>query len=195
MRPALHSSALPALLLSALLAACAASPNAPARNVPQSGSLKVHPGLLGQPVPPELQPEAPAAPVAPPDESDKEAPNKPPADRKDQRSQRSIYFDYNSADIKAEFVTVLQAHARHLAQHPDAKLRIEGNADERGTAEHNRKLGQQRAEAVKQTLLGQGAADRQVKATTLGESKPRQKGHNEESWAENRRADILYEKE
>ena len=111
------------------------------------------------------------------------------------RTQRSLYFDLNSADLKADFNPVLQAHARYLASHPNARVRIEGNADERGTMEHNKRLGLKRAEAVRQTLVDQGAPDKQVKVTTLGESRPKLKGHDEESWAENRRADIVYEKE
>lgn len=198
MRFSLPVSPILASLLSALVAACASAPDAPSKNVSQSGTLKVHPGLLGQPVPPELQPqpEAPAStPAAPSTDDSKADPGKPKVNDAGLRNQRSVYFDLKSAELKSEFVAMLQAHAQYLAQHPDARIRLEGNADERGPADFNKKLGQKRAEAVKTSLLGQGISEKQVKITSLGESNPKRKGHDEESWAENRRADIVYEKE
>lgn len=188
----LHSPLL-ACLLSALLAACASAPNAPPKAVAQSGTLKVHPGLLGQPVPPELQQDAQDnAQASGGNANDK---GKLKLDDDGLRTQRSIYFDIDSAQIKAEFTAMLQAHARYLAQHPDVRLRLEGNADERGSAEHNKRLGQKRAEAVKGALVEQGTAERQIKVVSLGESKPKKTGHNETSWAENRRTDLVYDKE
>lgn len=177
------------LLASALLAACATPPAAP--KVSQTGPLKVHPGLLGMPVPPELQ-QQDGNRVA---RVDAQGPETMKLDEAGLRTQRSVYFDFNSAVVKADFNPLLQAHARYLAQHPKAKVRIEGNADERGPEGFNKRLGLQRAESVRQSLVDQGAPDKQVKVVTYGEAKPKLKGHDEESWAENRRADITYEKE
>lgn len=190
-----------AALLCLLLTACASKPNAPIKAVDQSGALKVHPGLLGQPVPPELQPIEPAAPKAVPAPAAPAVQEGPrgkageqkPVEAKPQ-ADNSIYFDINSAELKSESGAGLQAHADRLLQNPDARVRIEGNADERGPADHNRKLGLKRAEAVKQFLLGRGVAAKQVKAVSLGAANPKRKGHDEESWAENRRADIVYDK-
>ena len=178
------------LLASALLAACATPPAAP--KVSQTGALKVHPGLLGLPVPPELQQQN-GTQVARVDAQGGSSAMK--LDDAGLRTQRSVYFDFNSAAVKADFNPVLQAHARYLNQHPKARVRIEGNADERGPDGFNKRLGLQRAEAVRQSLVDQGAPDKQVKVVTYGEGKPKLKGHDEESWAENRRADITYEKE
>lgn len=111
------------------------------------------------------------------------------------RTKRSVYFDLDSAALKAEFNPVLQAHAHYLAAHPEARVRVEGNADERGSLDHNKRLGLKRADAVRQSLVEQGAGEKQVKVTSYGESRPKLKGHDEESWAENRRADVVYEKE
>lgn len=198
MRFSLPVSPLFAALLSALLAACAAAPAAPAKNVSQSGSLKIHPGLLGQPVPPELQPQgAPAAtPAGGGNKADdnKADPGKLKPDDAGPRSQSSVYFDLDSAALKAEFIAVLQGHARYLAQHPEVRVRLEGHADERGPSDYNKRLGLKRAESVKLALLDQGIGDRQIKVISQGESSPKLKGHDEESWAENRRADIMYEK-
>ncbi len=182
-------ASLPAtLLLSALLAGCASKGDIPpSKHISQSGPLKVHPGLLGQPVPSELQDPAMVA-AAP-----AEAPIK--MDPVGLRTQRSVYFDLNSADIKADYDPALRAHARYLADHPQAHVRVEGNADERGSIEYNRRLGLKRAESVRDTLLGHGAPAKQVTVKTLGEKQPRLTGHDEASWAENRRADVVYERE
>lgn len=190
MRPHL----LPALLISVFLAACASAPQ-PGSRVSQTGNLKVHPGLLGLPVPPELQPQdgGGVATVVAGNVPVGKAPLK--MDETGLRTQRSVYFDFDSSAVKDEFTPMLQAHARYLTNNPSARVRIEGNADERGSADYNSRLGLKRAEVVRQALMAQGAPEKQVRLKTLGESKPKLKGHDEESWAENRRADIVYEKE
>lgn len=196
-------ASLPAtLLLSALLAACASTPDVSLnKHVAQSGALKVHPGLLGQPVPAELAPATPPTPAAP---AAAPVPVSTPAvgaeapirmDQDGLRTQRSVYFDYNSAELKADYDPALRAHARYLAANPAARLRIEGHADERGSAGFNLSLGERRAARVRDTLIAHGAPDQQVAIRSLGESQPKLKGRNEESWAENRRADVIYETE
>jgi len=110
------------------------------------------------------------------------------------RTQRSIYFDLDKADLKADYDPIIAAHARYLARNPKAKVRVEGHADERGPSDYNRRLGQKRADSVRQTLVNHGAPENRIGIRSLGESKPRQKGHDEESWAENRRAELVYEK-
>jgi peptidoglycan-associated lipoprotein len=188
----MRASLLVPLLLSTLLAACASKGEIPpSKHISQSGALKVHPGLLGQPVPPELQGEA--RPVATAASPAVEPPIK--MDPVGLRTQRSVYFDLNSADLKADYDPALRAHARYLADNPKAKVRIEGNADERGSAEHNRRLGLKRAETVRKTLVGHGAPEKQIGIKSLGEAQPKLKGHDEESWAENRRSDVVYERE
>ncbi|KAB2928768.1 MAG: OmpA family protein [Dechloromonas sp.] len=182
-------ASLPAtLLLSALLTACAApKATAPSKHIDQSGALKVHPGLLGKPVPAELAPPPVAAVTA------QTADANIRMDQDGLRTQRSVYFDYNSVDLKADYDPALRAHARYLAANPQALVRIEGNADERGSAGYNLRLGERRATTVRDTLIAHGAPGNQVKIKSLGESQPRKKGRDEESWAENRRADVVYE--
>ncbi|MBL8442229.1 MAG: OmpA family protein, partial [Betaproteobacteria bacterium] len=186
-----------ALLATLLLAACASTPE-PTRPIAQSGNLKVHPGLLGQPVPPELQTaDASAVARVAADGADVKVQSGTgmKVDLAGLQTQRSIYFDYDKADIRAEFEPVLQAHGNHLKSHPAARVRVEGNADERGGSDHNKRLGLKRADAVRQSLVAGGAQEQQVRVVSYGESRPKLKGHDEESWAENRRADIVYEKE
>ena len=74
-------------------------------------------------------------------------------------------------------------------------MRIEGNADERGSREYNLALGQRRSEAVKQMMQLLGARADQIESVSFGEEKPRATGHDEASWAENRRGDIVYQGE
>jgi peptidoglycan-associated lipoprotein len=110
-------------------------------------------------------------------------------------SKRSIYFDFDSNLIKDEFKPIVAAHARYLQQNGGARMRIEGNADERGSREYNLALGQRRADAVRQMMQLLGARGAQVETVSFGEEKPRATGSDEASWAENRRADIVYQGE
>lgn len=110
-------------------------------------------------------------------------------------SKRSVYFDYDSNLVKEEYKPLVTAHARYLSQNRAAQMRVEGNADERGSREYNLALGQRRAEAVKQMLQLLGAQASQVEPVSYGEEKPKAPGHDEASWAENRRADIRYQGE
>lgn len=187
-----------AFLLSTLLTACAAfkSEIPPSKHISQSGPLKVHPGLLGKPVPTELQPGAslPAANTTPPAASAMPE-SSMKMDPVGLRTQRSVYFDLNNATVKADYDPALRAHARYLAEHPKARVRIEGNADERGSAAYNHQLGLKRAENVRATLASHGAQKKQITIKTLGASNPKKTGHDEESWAENRRSDVVYERE
>ena len=180
-------------LFASLLTACASTPQgSPSKHISQSGPLKVHPGLIGKPVPEELrEPQAPATPRQA--EVAEAAPIQ--MDAIGQRTQRSAYFDYKSAAIKTDYDTVLQGHARHLAANPKARVRIEGHADERGSVAYNNSLGLQRAESVRQRLIEQGAQRQQVSVKSFGELRPKLTGQDEASWAENRRADIIYERE
>ncbi|NJD26267.1 MAG: peptidoglycan-associated lipoprotein Pal [Betaproteobacteria bacterium] len=113
-------------------------------------------------------------------------------DPKSQLAQRSIYFDLDKYDVKAEYQDLVAAHAKYLVANRGFKVLIQGNTDERGSREYNLSLGQKRAEAVKRSLVLLGAKEDQVESVSLGEEKPKNPGHDETAWAENRRADILY---
>ena len=107
-------------------------------------------------------------------------------------SKRSIYYDYDKYDVKDEYKPLLQAHAQYLAQHPGAKMLIQGNCDERGSREYNIALGQKRADGVKKLLQLMGAKDSQIESVSLGEEKPRCTDQNEACYSQNRRSDMLY---
>jgi peptidoglycan-associated lipoprotein len=107
-------------------------------------------------------------------------------------SKRSVYFDYDKDEVKAEFRPLVEAHAKYLQQNSNARLMIQGNADERGSREYNLSLGQRRAAAVKNAMNVYGASDNQIETVSYGEEKQRCAEATEACWAENRRADIVY---
>jgi len=98
-------------------------------------------------------------------------------------SKRSIYFDFDEYAIKDQYRPIIEAHAKYLLQ---------GNTDERGTREYNIALGQRRADAVKKMMVLLGAQEIQIETVSFGKEKPRREGHDETSWAENRRVDIVH---
>jgi len=107
-------------------------------------------------------------------------------------SKRSVYFDFDSNAVKDEYRGLVQAHSRYLNDHRDTRIRIEGNCDERGSREYNLALGQRRAESVKKIMTVLGVADGRIETVSYGEEKPAATGHDENAWAQNRRADIKY---
>jgi peptidoglycan-associated lipoprotein len=110
-------------------------------------------------------------------------------------SKRSVYFDFDSYVVKDEYRSLVQAHAQYLRDNGNARVLLQGNADERGSREYNLALGQRRADSVKNAMTLSGAKESQIESVSLGEEKPRGLGHDEASWAENRRTDIRYQGE
>ena len=106
--------------------------------------------------------------------------------------QRSIYFKYDDATISDEYDAVIIAHAAFLKANPDYKAEVQGNCDDRGSREYNIALGARRAEAVKRGLELAGADGSKIKTVSFGSEKPIAFGQDEESYQQNRRADILY---
>ncbi|WP_394780452.1 peptidoglycan-associated lipoprotein Pal [Undibacterium sp.] len=107
-------------------------------------------------------------------------------------AKRSVYFDFDSYVVKPEFASVVNAHSKFLEKNAQRKILIQGNTDERGGSEYNLALGQKRAEAVRKSLVLLGVPEQQMEAVSLGKEKPKATGSDEASWAENRRADIVY---
>ncbi len=108
-------------------------------------------------------------------------------------SKKSIYFDYDSYAVKDEYRPVVDANGKFLGVNKGRKVIIQGNTDERGGSEYNLALGQKRAEAVRKQLALVGVPEAQMEAVSLGKEKPRSQGHDEAAWAENRRADFVYQ--
>jgi peptidoglycan-associated lipoprotein len=107
---------------------------------------------------------------------------------------RSVYFDYDVFTIDTKYQPLIQAHGQFLQNHPQVQIRVEGNTDERGSREYNLALGDKRAQVVAKQLELVGAKPAQVEAVSYGAERPKDPGHDESAWAENRRADIRYVK-
>jgi peptidoglycan-associated lipoprotein len=105
---------------------------------------------------------------------------------------RVVYFDFDSAVIQGAGVDVVAAHAKYLAANPQARVRLEGNTDERGSREYNIGLGDRRAQSVRRALLLQGVTEGQLTMVSYGEERPADPGHDEAAWAKNRRVEIVY---
>jgi peptidoglycan-associated lipoprotein len=107
-------------------------------------------------------------------------------------AQRVIYFDFDSSDIRTEYVDVIAAHGRFLASNATVRVRLEGHSDERGSREYNIGLGERRAQTVRRALLLQGVQESQVATVSYGEERPAAAGNDENAWSKNRRVEIVY---
>ena len=109
-------------------------------------------------------------------------------------AKRSVYYPFDVDAVQDADKPVVQAHGKYLGANPNRKVRLEGNCDERGSNEYNLGLGQRRADGVQKMLELSGAKSSQLESVSYGEEKPRASGHDEASWAQNRRTDIKYAK-
>lgn len=160
-----------------LLSACSSAPKATA---PESSPVATQ---APAPAAPAAQAQSAVAQVVVPDYLD---PNNPLS------KDRSVYFGYDDFSVATKYQPVVERHGKYLAQHASVQIRVEGNADERGSAEYNLALGQKRADATVRALRVYGVKDSQLEAVSWGKEKPRAEGHTEAAWAENRRVDLGY---
>ncbi len=107
-------------------------------------------------------------------------------------SVRIIYFEYDSSDVKSEDRTTVEAHAAYLVENPDTIITLEGHADERGSREYNLALGERRALTVKRQMTLIGASADQIRTVSYGEERPAIDEHDDYSWSQNRRVEIIY---
>jgi peptidoglycan-associated lipoprotein len=107
-------------------------------------------------------------------------------------SQRVIYFDFDSSDIRNEYVDVIAAHGRFLAANSAVRVRLEGHTDERGSREYNIGLGERRAQTVRRALALQGVQESQITTVSYGEERPAASGSDENAYSKNRRVEIVY---
>jgi len=101
-----------------------------------------------------------------------------------------IHFDYDRAEIKPEFHSVLDRKAEILRANPALRIRVSGHADERGSDEYNLVLGNKRALAAKTYLQGRGIDGSRIEVTSYGEERPLEPASNEEAWYRNRRDEF-----
>ena len=106
--------------------------------------------------------------------------------------QRVVYFDLDQDALKPEFQAIVGCHAKYLRDRPSSRMNLEGNADERGSREYNLGLGERRGNAVSSAVQAQGGSGSQVTVVSYGEERPVCTDSNEECWARNRRAELVY---
>lgn len=107
-------------------------------------------------------------------------------------ASRTIYFEYDSAKLTSESITILETHGSFIAGNGEVRVRLEGHADERGSREYNIALGDRRAQSVSRVLLFQGASTDQIETVSYGEEQPAVAAHDEDAWSKNRRVELIY---
>jgi len=103
-----------------------------------------------------------------------------------------VYFEYDSSRVQGDQVSRIEHNGDFLKQNAGKRVRIEGNCDERGTREYNLALGERRASAAKKYLTSLGVDAGRITTVSWGEEKPLVFGQDEQSWAQNRRADFVF---
>ncbi len=106
-------------------------------------------------------------------------------------SKRTIYFDFDKDEVKAEYRDLVAAHGKYVAEHADAKVTLQGGADNRGSREYNLSLGQRRSVAVKKAMNLSGAPDDRIETISYGEEKAHD-CKDEACFQQDRRVDIVY---
>lgn len=101
-----------------------------------------------------------------------------------------IHFDYDKSNIRMGDGSVLDQKVAILQANSDARIRIAGHCDERGSDEYNLALGNRRATASKQYLVSHGIDAGRIETISYGEERPLDSGHTEDAWAKNRRAEF-----
>ncbi len=99
-----------------------------------------------------------------------------------------VYFGYDSSELDSDALELLQDQVAWLKQYSDVAVTIEGHCDERGTREYNLALGEKRAQAVKNYLIGLGISPDRVSTISYGKERPAVVGSNDGAWAQNRRS-------
>ena len=99
-----------------------------------------------------------------------------------------VFFGYDSSDLDSDALELLQDQVAWLKQHSNVSVSIEGHCDERGTREYNLALGEKRAQAVKNYLIGLGINPDRVSTISYGKERPAVVGSNDGAWAQNRRS-------
>jgi peptidoglycan-associated lipoprotein len=174
-----------ALSMAALVAGGCASNETIKKEEPVAATVKTEP-KMAEPV----KTDAPKAVVAAP------AVDTMPGDQGAKASLaaalETVYFDFDKSDLRKDARDVLYKNAEMLLKaQPNAKVKIEGNCDERGSAEYNLALGERRAKSAMQYLITLGVKADRVSIISYGKEKPAVDGHDEAAWAKNRRADFV----
>ena len=109
-----------------------------------------------------------------------------------QLKKDSVYFDFDKSEIKPEFQSVIKKQDDFALANKNDGVTLEGNCDERGSAEYNLALGDRRAQSVSRQLQILGLPKERVSIVSYGEERPRLACHEESCWKENRRVDFVH---
>ena len=104
-----------------------------------------------------------------------------------------VFYDFNKSELRTDTVEQLKTNANWIKAKAGKTVIIEGHCDERGTNEYNLALGERRASSAKDYIVNLGVDPARIKTVSYGEEKPFADGHNEEAWAQNRRAHFVAE--
>ncbi len=107
-------------------------------------------------------------------------------------SNQVYYFDFNQDGIRSQDYKAMGIQAAYLAAHPNAKIRLEGNTDNRGSREYNVALGWRRDQTVARYFEQQGVSASQIQMLSYGKERPVAMGNDEHAWALNRRVNLIY---
>ena len=152
-----------------------------------------------EPAPVPIPEEEPAPEVAPAPEPEPEG---PPTDAEGvwldpvtgKPMSRVVHFDYDKAVLRPADIRVLEGHAGFLSANRNRSIAVEGHCDERGTRDYNLALGEKRANSVVEFLTTSGVRRSQIAdVVSYGEEQPVDVGSNEDAWAKNRRAVLVYQ--
>lgn len=108
--------------------------------------------------------------------------------------ERSVYFEFDSYVVPEQYRRLVEMHASYLSRNTQQNVRIEGHADARGGSEYNLALGQRRSDAVARMMSLMGVNSAQIETISFGKERPKALGSTEADYAENRRADINYQR-
>jgi len=109
-----------------------------------------------------------------------------------QGALKRVHFDFDKYDLRSDAIRTLGDDASTMKQYAQFKVRIEGHCDERGTVEYNLALGEKRARATRDYLVSLGTPTQRLRIISYGKERPIDPGHNEEAWAANRRAELVF---
>lgn len=110
-------------------------------------------------------------------------------------SNQTYYFGFNKSDMRPQDMKALLIQANYMASHANARIRLEGNTDNRGSREYNIGLGWRRDQTVARVLEQQGVRANQIQMVSYGKENPAVPGNNEHAWALNRRVDFIYKQQ
>lgn len=105
---------------------------------------------------------------------------------------RVIYFGFSTDEIPIAAYPALRAHAAFLSAHPVARLQVNGHTDERAASDYSIAIGERYGRSIQRFLVVNGAHANQIEVVSYGEMKPAHRGHDELSWARNRRGELVY---